>query len=759
MEGKNFFSLMARRVSTAVGIFVIIFASILTIVLVKITSRDLESLSSLSLAATASVPLSEAAANHMSAMALANLNKDFLNAFNLYQKAPNDERKKAELDKMLAIASNRSKKIIEAIENNPGLANAYALPTEIKNKMPEEVRLLVETKKTAKGQADVYISDNFEKEITSTDHYLIEEGTGKKTKLSLGKNNKNILTGDKIKVVGVEMGQVLAAESVEMLSTTVDSSITQEERRILVIISNFTDTSPLLSPATAVSRVFGDQNSVNTLYKETSFNQLGFNPDTDGNGSPDVVGPFTINAKSTDSCDYYSWAALAEEAARASGVNTGLYQHILHVIPSSNTCSWLGIANVGCRLQCRAWVAGADVDMIAHELGHNLSMRHSSTDTNNDGVMESEYGDYSDFMGMCGFGLRHNNGPHKYLKGWFGDVLGQVQTVTSSGVYKVGALALNPFSSSFPQVLKIDIPDSTNSYYLSFRGGVGYDSLFYSSTRLLPYSGGLAVHRASELLSPTYYIKTLKNGSVFSDTKTGLTVTQLDFRNDVPEPYVEIKVDLLPKPCTRSNPGIEISPTSIKTEPGQSLSVSATIKNNDSSGCPSSDLVLSANLPSDFVQIPASYVVTLPPGGTNVVPLTVVSTQIPGTYVLTERITNSSLTQYYNSVNFSVEVASSTVPVIVDDVPPIVKITKPKDGSAVPKKGDLTISTSASDQNGIASVTIKFDGVSIATCKKSICTGKVPVSTISVGTHNIAVTAVDNSEQSNEATKTITVRK
>jgi len=95
----------------------------------------------------------------------------------------------------------------------------------------------------------------------------------------------------------------------------------------------------------------------------------------------------------------------------------------------------------------------------------------------------------------------------------------------------------------------------------------------------------------------------------------------------------------------------------------------------------------------------------------------------------------------------------------VDDVPPIVKITKPKDGSAVPKKGDLTISTSASDQNGIASVTIKFDGVSIATCKKSICTGKVPVSTISVGTHNIAVTAVDNSEQSNEATKTITVRK
>jgi len=283
--------------------------------------------------------------------------------------------------------------------------------------------------------------------------------------------------------------------------------------------------------------------------------------------------------------------------------------------------------------------------------------------------------------------------------------------------------------------------------------------LFYSSTRLLPYSGGLAVHRASELLSPTYYIKTLKNGSVFSDTKTGLTVTQLDFRNDVPEPYVEIKVDLLPKPCTRSNPGIEISPTLIKAEPGQSLSVSATIKNNDSSGCPSSDLVLSAILPSGFVQIPASYVVTLPPGVTNVVPLTVVSTQTLGTYVLTEKITNSSLTQYYNSVNFSVEVASSTVPVTVDDIPPIVKIIKPKDGSVVPKKGDLIISASASDQNGIASITVKFDGVSIATCKKSSCTGKVPVNTISAGTHNIAVTAVDKSEQSNETTKIITVQK
>jgi hypothetical protein len=33
-----------------------------------------------------------------------------------------------------------------------------------------------------------------------------------------------------------------------------------------------------------------------------------------------------------------------------------------------------------------------------HELGHSLGMNHAGTDTNNDGVMEQEYGDDSCYM-------------------------------------------------------------------------------------------------------------------------------------------------------------------------------------------------------------------------------------------------------------------------------------------------------------------------------------------------------------------------
>ena len=75
----------------------------------------------------------------------------------------------------------------------------------------------------------------------------------------------------------------------------------------------------------------------------------------------------------SEACDAYGWAAAAESAAQAAGVNLGLYQHRVIVLPSNVTCTWAGLGNVGCGSYCRAWVKTCNLqDVYAHEIGHNV---------------------------------------------------------------------------------------------------------------------------------------------------------------------------------------------------------------------------------------------------------------------------------------------------------------------------------------------------------------------------------------------------
>src|SRR5207245_2652583 len=128
--------------------------------------------------------------------------------------------------------------------------------------------------------------------------------------------------------------------------------------------------------------------SVDSLYRETSYGQLSWQADTDGDGKPDVV-RVAINDAGND-CDNATWRTLADAAATAAGVNLGLYEHRLYVLPSTVACSWSGYAQVGCGSNCWAMVSTCDRgDVYAHELGHNLGMYHSSFDLDDDGVIDS----------------------------------------------------------------------------------------------------------------------------------------------------------------------------------------------------------------------------------------------------------------------------------------------------------------------------------------------------------------------------------
>ena len=128
---------------------------------------------------------------------------------------------------------------------------------------------------------------------------------------------------------------------------------TQYERNAVVLLVDLADSAVAASPTTAASHMFTGANSVAKAYQDSSYGQVSLPADTDGDGQPDVFGPFAV-AGSSSSCDYYGWAYGADEAAEAAGIDLSLYQHRVYVLPRA--CGWGGVANLGCGSYCRAWI-------------------------------------------------------------------------------------------------------------------------------------------------------------------------------------------------------------------------------------------------------------------------------------------------------------------------------------------------------------------------------------------------------------------
>lgn len=481
------------------------------------------------------------------------------------------------------------------------------------------------------GTVAVAVEDDFARGKATARYFLHERNLGQRFELKVNPAQaKGLKTGASIRVRGVASGGTLSADTLSdsvMLLAEPAAVTPVTARKAVVILVDVRDSSGTVHSvsstcdgATAKSAdiMYGSQTgglNVDGCYKDSSFGAMGFGGAAYPGGTLDVTRVLVNETALIGSvCNYSAWGAAADRAA--TGVSLANYQHRVYVLPANVGCTWAGLAYVGCGNSCQAWVKAYSGqvcgynDAYAHEIGHNLGMWHASTDTNNDGALDCEYCDTTDFMGYAMASLRTQNGPHKVKMGWASGA--RVVDGSQGGTFTVSSLAQS--AAAYPQVVKVN-PNSGDPYYLSLRTGIGYDATMPSGTT---YLNKLNVHRWNGNGTNTRYITALGDGQSLDDPASGISVRMVSRTVDTATFQVATS-------CITQAPAVSLSPTS----QGSGLSLPATrtyslsVTNRDSASCGVATHALSSTLPATLSGSLASSSLTLAPGASASVALNV----------------------------------------------------------------------------------------------------------------------------------------
>lgn len=155
---------------------------------------------------------------------------------------------------------------------------------------------------------------------------------------------------------------------------------------------------------------------------------------------------------------------------------------------------------------------------LEHEMRHAIGIDHASTDFNNAGVIDAEYGDLSDAMGngSCTF-----NAPHRVQAGWLAST-----TISANGTYTVAPLELTNGTRVFTYF------SPTGNPHFSYRQAVGFDgstTWFDGATKTpidSPFTMGLSVHRFSGTGHSYQIMDPLSDGVSYTIPGTSVIVKQ-----------------------------------------------------------------------------------------------------------------------------------------------------------------------------------------------------------------------------------------
>jgi hypothetical protein len=368
------------------------------------------------------------------------------------------------------------------------------------------------------GELDVRVEDTPKGEIV---HHAIKVGNTRweiHASSSRKRGFEGLLSGTRVHLRGRSHGSNTLelgdndGSTVNVLELSATNTFGQQ--RVAVLMVNFADkpTAPF-SWSDAYNTIFGP---VSNFYRELSYGQTWL--------TGDVFGWFTLPL-SSGSCNTDQIAALAEQAAAGAGVNLGAYNKIVYAFPSA-ACGFSGLGTVG-GFRTQAWINGTfNLQVVAHELGHNFGSYHArSRPCDSGGCSLTEYGDDHDIMGNIANG--HMNAYEKERLGWLNyGGSPAIRTVTTGGTYFIDAFE-TPGGTKALKILQSSTVPNNTFYYLEARTQAGFDA---------PYAPGVLMHTGNDMFgdtcqqidfapqSPTFD-SVLDPGQSFFDPAIGLTVT------------------------------------------------------------------------------------------------------------------------------------------------------------------------------------------------------------------------------------------
>ncbi|MEA2546208.1 MAG: hypothetical protein QOI09_1481, partial [Chloroflexota bacterium] len=292
------------------------------------------------------------------------------------------------------------------------------------------------------GRLEIRHTDDFRHGRSTTRYQLVSHG--RRIPLVLTRAPR-VRSGTIVVVKGRRTGSRLKGSLRPVNGPRAKLSATYVARphKTAVILVRFSADDPPWTPDYVRQRVFTDPDSTNAYYKEDSYGDISLVGKIRPDG--DVYGWYTVPAPVADSnygCDPDAIAANAETAAAANGFSAAGYDHVIYAFPWQSMCGWAGLGEMP---GTRSWINGTvdQVDVVAHELGHNMGLHHASslscTDNGTAVAMgptctTDEYGDPFDVMGSSS---HRNNAWHLRQIGFM--PAADVQVANGDGTYTLSA--------------------------------------------------------------------------------------------------------------------------------------------------------------------------------------------------------------------------------------------------------------------------------------------------------------------------------